>query len=149
MQTEKNQSWRSCMSNSYIISGSLNWKEHTVKNNYVLWLEGNFMGPTGTQGQMLCGVHLPHSIRASKQYLGSFINVIDVAIPIRCQKWFGGILWTSDNEKVMRDPVCTARTTRPVSLCSLFRKLRTVFGDHRRLSVYSQVLNILDNIYCE
>lgn len=109
MQTEKNQSWRSCMSNSYIISGSLNWKEHTVKNNYVLRLEGHFMGPTGTQGQMLCGVHLPHSLRASKQYLGSFINIIDVAISIRCQKWFGGILWTSDNEKVMTDPGCTVQ----------------------------------------
>ena len=44
------------------------------------------MGPGGTQGQMLCGVHLPHGLTTREQSLNSFINVIVLAILIRCQK---------------------------------------------------------------
>lgn len=44
------------------------------------------MGPRGTQGQMLCGVHLPHGLRAREQSLDYFINILVLAILIRCQK---------------------------------------------------------------
>lgn len=72
--------------------------------------EGHFMGPRGMQGQMLYGVHLPASLRASKQSLCSVINIIDVAIPMSCQKkGFEGILWTSNNDEVTAEPVCAVQ----------------------------------------
>lgn len=87
------------------------------------------MGPRGMQGQMLYGVHLPASLRASKQSLCSFINIIDVAIPMSCQKkdlkaYCGPLTMM----KLQQNQCVLSRTTRPVSLCILFRKLITVFG---------------------
>lgn len=39
-----------------------------------------------TQGQMLCGVHLPHGLRAKEHSLDSVIKVTVLVILIRCQK---------------------------------------------------------------
>lgn len=44
------------------------------------------MGPRETQGQILCGMHLPHGLRGREQSLDSFINIVVLAILIRCQK---------------------------------------------------------------
>lgn len=86
------------------------------------------MGPRGMQGQMLYGVHLPANLRASKQSLCSFIYIIDLAIPMSCQKkdfeaYCGPLIMM----KLQQNQCMLSRTTKPVSLCSLFRKLITVF----------------------
>lgn len=46
------------------------------------------MGPRETQGQILCGMHLPHGLRGREQSLDSFINIVVLAILIRAKRRF-------------------------------------------------------------